>query len=66
VSEEDTRDEDAKPAIPSRKLHIRFICKWCKRPLTGCSKKCDGPHKVEEVETCTFCKNDRKVTDDTV
>jgi hypothetical protein len=37
-------------------LHIRFVCKTCKRQITGCSKKCEAPdHRTEEVESCAVC-----------
>jgi hypothetical protein len=38
-------------------LHIRFICKTCKRPITGCPPSCTEPtHRTEEVESCAVCK----------
>jgi hypothetical protein len=37
--------------------HVRFICKTCKRPITGCLPSCPEPvHRTEEVESCAVCK----------
>ncbi len=46
-------------ATLTRRLHIRFICKLCKRRTGGCPKTCVGPHRVEEVGACAICSKDK-------
>lgn len=41
-------------------LHIRFVCKTCKRTITGCPKSCEAPeHRIEEVDSCAICAKDK-------
>jgi hypothetical protein len=41
-------------------IHTRFICKWCRRQITGCNPNCPEKHRVEEVECCAVCANNKK------
>ena len=45
------------------KLHWRFVCRLCKRVISGCLRSCAVPietHRVELVDCCAVCARTKK------
>lgn len=40
--------------------HVWFICRECRRLITGCREECPAEHLVEEVDSCAVCASKRK------